>query len=65
MKAKEYLEKAKQELLDEKNEKVVSEIKQRQKSIRSLKRTLKIVEKEFNEFLELDIEDIELDDLEY
>ena len=65
MKVKELLEKAKKEIKTEDEQKVVDELKVREREIRSCKKTLAKLEKSRNELLEKEVDDLELDEYEY
>jgi len=65
MKVKEYVEKATKELLDEQEGQVLGLVKTSLKNIAACKKTLKKLEKSHEKLLESDLQDLELDDLEY
>ena len=65
MKVKELVERAKKELQSEEEEAVVKMIKTRRREIKSAEKTLKALRKSYDGLLESDMEDLELDDLEY
>ena len=65
MKLKTLLNKAKKEIKTEEEAQALEVMKLSLKNIASAKKTLKRVEKVHKELLETDIEDLELDDMEY
>ena len=54
-----------QEVVDDKSKLIKAKLKEQIKDITSCKKTLKELEADHKEFLEMDIMDIEDDDLEY
>lgn len=63
---RDLVEDARQEVVGEKNKLVKEKLKEQIKDIASCKKTLKELEENHEEFLEMDIEDIDTDDdLEY
>ena len=65
MKVKEFVEDVKVEIGDERAEKVKSMLKTSLKQVASAKKTLKALEKQHEEFMEEDVDDLELEDFEY
>ena len=65
MKAKSLLKKAKEDLKNENEEKIVEMLKKSLKEINDCKKTLKKLEKKHKDLLETDIEDLELENFEY
>lgn len=64
-KVKDLLDIAKAEIKTEKGKKIISLIKSHLKDIESCKKTLRKLEKKYNELLETDISEIELEEWRY
>lgn len=64
-KVKDLLDIAKAEIKTEKGKKIISLIKSHLKDIESCKTTLRKLEKKYNELLETDISEIELEEWRY
>jgi DNA-binding protein H-NS len=66
MKAKELLKQINEELKTEENSRVKEILKERQKEIRRIKKLLRTSESEYNDLLEMEVEDIlDNDDFDY
>ena len=65
MKMKELLTDVETELASEEQENAKLLLCEKVREIKAAKKTLKLLEKKYTEFLETDIEDLELDDYEY
>jgi len=65
MKVKDLLEKANEEVVEEKAKKVVEKLKISLNNVDSAKKTLKVIEKKHNDLLETDVDDLELSKYDY
>ena len=65
MKVKELAEQAESELKSENDKKVVTLLKCSFKKVEAARKTLKLLEKNHLDLLEMDVEELELDDYEY
>ena len=65
MKVKELENKANEKILSEKSEAIIEQIKEYKEGISNTKKILKKLETQYNEFLDKDIEDIDVSELEY
>jgi len=65
MKLRELEQKAIEEIKEDEDKKAVEYIKELKTDLESAKRTVKRLENRYNDMLEKDVEDLELDDYEY